>query len=184
MAGTLQDVYLDELSALYDGEMQIVLALPRFAEAARGPALREALMQHAEESRLHLERLDLVFTHWGKSSPGPHRCTGLTGIVQEADDRLHEAQTVEARDVAILGAAQRIEHYEIAAYECVCTHARRLNRTDEARLLQETLNEEWRADRLFATIADGRVAEPVALQVTAFSVPTGDFRPGLPAARS
>jgi ferritin-like metal-binding protein YciE len=108
----------------------------------------------------------------------------MTGIVQEADDRLHEAQTVEARDAAILGAAQRIEHYEIAAYGCVCTYARRLNRTDEARLLQETLNEEWRADRLFATIADGRVAEPVALQTTEFSVATGGFGPVLPAGHS
>ena len=161
MAGSFTDVYLDELSALYDGEMQIVRALPRLAEAARNAALREALTEHAEQSRRHLERLDLIFTHWGKS-PRPHRCTGLTGIVQEADERVHEAQTAEARDAAILGSAQRIEHYEIAAYGCVCTHARRLSRTDEARLLQETLNEEWRADRLFATIADAGLAEPAA----------------------
>src|SRR5437867_4630281 len=106
---SLKDVYLGELSALYDGELQIVRALPRFAEAAHGPALRDALARHTEESRLHLERLDLIFTHWGERH-GSHRCTGMTGIVQEADERLHEAQTVEARDAAILGAAQRIEH--------------------------------------------------------------------------
>ena len=183
MAGSLQDVYLDELSALYDGEMQIVLALPRLAEAARGTALREALFRHADESRLHLERLDLIFTHWG-TTPRPHRCAGVTGIVQEADERLHEAQTVEARDAAILGAAHKVEHYEIAAYGCVGTLARRLNRTDEARLLQETLNEKWRADRLFATIADAGLAEPAAPQPVEFTLPTGGFGPVLPAGRS
>src|SRR5262245_15507287 len=170
MAGSIKDVYLDELSALYDGEMQIVRALPRLAEAASDAALRVALTQHAEESRLHLERLDLIFTHWGKT-PRPHRCTGLMGIVQEADERVHEAQTAEARDAAVLGSAQRIEHYEIAAYGCLYTYARRLNRTDEARLLQETLNEEWRADRLFAAIADAGLAEPGVLQPPEFIVP-------------
>src|SRR5437660_8342740 len=122
--GSLKDVYLDELSALYDGEQQVVRVLPRLAEAAHGPELREALTRHAEESRLHLERLDLIFTHW-KEGHGSHRCTGLTGIVQEADERLHQATTVEARHAAILGAAQRIEHYQIAAYGCVSAHARR-----------------------------------------------------------
>ena len=114
---SLKDLYFDELADLYDAETQIVRTLPRLVDAARAPELREALKKHCDESRLHLERLELIFTHWGerrRSSP----CAGLTGIVQEADERLHEAATEDVRDAAIIGAAQRIEHYEIAAYGC------------------------------------------------------------------
>src|SRR5687768_4661469 len=113
--GSLKDLYLDELSDLYDAELQIVRTLPRLAEAAHQPELRKTLARHSEESRLHLERLDLIFTHWGVRR-GSDPCTGLTGIVQEADDRVHDATTDDARDAAIIGAAQRIEHYEMAAY--------------------------------------------------------------------
>src|SRR5215813_7476177 len=86
---SLKDLYFDELSDLYDAEMQMLRTFPRLAEAAHAPELREALRQHCDESRLHLERLELIFTHWGE-----HRrakpCVGLAGIVQEADDRLNQ----------------------------------------------------------------------------------------------
>ena len=90
--------------------------------------------------------------HTGRRRSKP--CAGIAGIVQEADNRLTQEATDDARDAAIIGVAQRIEHYEIAAYGCVRAHARRLNRADEARLLEETFNEECRADRLFAAIDD------------------------------
>src|SRR5438876_1663670 len=112
---SLKDLYLDDLGDLYDAETQMVRTLPRLAEAARAPELREALVRHCEESRLHLERLELIFTHWGerrRSRP----CAGVKGIVQEADDRLHEEATGDVRDAAIIGVAQRLEHYEIATY--------------------------------------------------------------------
>jgi ferritin-like metal-binding protein YciE len=160
--GSLKDLYLDELSDLYDAELQIVRTLPRLAEAAHQPELRKTLARHSEESRLHLERLDLIFTHWGVRR-GSDPCTGLTGIVQEADDRVHDATTDDARDAAIIGAAQRIEHYEMAAYATARTYARRLNRTDEARLLQETLNEESRTDRLLAALAEADIPEELAI---------------------
>src|SRR5919199_42608 len=154
--GSLKDLYIDELADLYDAETQMIRMLPRLAEAARAPELREALTKHWEESRLHLERLDLIFTHWGerrRSRP----CAGLAGIVQEADDRLNQQATDDARDAAIIGVAQRIEHYEIAAYGCARTYARRLNRPDEARLLQETLDEEGRTDRRLTEIAEAHI---------------------------
>jgi ferritin-like metal-binding protein YciE len=159
--GTLKDLYLDELSDLYDAELQIVRTLPRLSESAQLPELRQALAKHAVESRMHLERLDLIFTHWGERRR-PRSCTGLTGIVQEADGRVHEATTADARDAAIVGAAQRIEHYEMAAYATARTYARRLNRTDEARLLQETLNEEARVNRLLTAIAEADIVEESA----------------------
>jgi ferritin-like metal-binding protein YciE len=161
---SLRDLYFDELSDLYDAEWQIVRALPRLAEAAHQPELREALVRHCEESRLHLERLDLIFTHWGERLRS-HACAGITGIVQEADDRVHEATTDDTRDAAIVGAAQRMEHYEMAAYACARTYARRLNRTDEARLLQETFNEESRADRRLAAIAEAHIAEGLQAEI-------------------
>jgi ferritin-like metal-binding protein YciE len=161
--GSLKDLYFDELGDLYDAETQIIRTLPRLAEAARAPELRDVLTKHCEESRLHLERLELIFTHWGerrRSRP----CGGVTGIVQEADDRLHEVTTDDSRDAAIIGAAQRIEHYEIAAYGCARTYARRLNRSDEARLLQETLDEEGRADHRLTEIAEAHINDDARLE--------------------
>jgi len=174
--GSLKDLYFDELADLYDAETQILRALARLAEAARAPELRNALTRHYQESRLHLERLELIFTHWGerrRSRP----CAGISGIVQEADDRLHEVTTDDARDAAIIGAAQRIEHYEIAAYGCARTYARRLNRADEARLLQETLNEEGRADHRLTGIAEAHVNDDARLESDfATPAPTGRLR--------
>src|SRR5438552_4078379 len=160
---SLKDLYLDDLGDLYDAETQMIRALPRLAEAARAPELKEALTRHCEESRLHLERLQLIFTHWGEKLP-LRRCAGLAGIVQEADNRLTEPATADARDAAIVGAAQRIEHYEIAAYGCVRTYARRLNRPDEARLLQETLDEEGRTDHRLTEIARAHVNDDARLE--------------------
>jgi ferritin-like metal-binding protein YciE len=154
--GSLKDLYIDELACLYDAETQMIRTLPRLGEAAHAPELREALFKHAAESRLHLERLELIFVHWGerrRSRP----CAGLAGIVQEADGRLHEEATDDVRDAAIIAVAQRIEHYEIATYGCARTYARRLNRPDEARLLQETLDEEGRADHRLTEIAEAHV---------------------------
>jgi ferritin-like metal-binding protein YciE len=154
-SGSLTDLYLDELATLYDAELQALRLLPRLRDAARGPKLRDALNRHCEETRLHVERLQLIFTHWGgRVEPG--RSAGLAGIVQEADDRLNEPWTDEARDARIIGVAQRMEHYELAGYGSARSYARRLSRPDEARLLLETLEEEGRADRRLTEIAEGQ----------------------------
>lgn len=160
---SLKDLYFDELGDLYDAETQMIRTLPRLVEAARAPELREALKKHCDESRLHLERLELIFTHWGERR-GSRSCAGLAGIVQEADERLNQATTDDARDAAIIGVAQRIEHYEMAAYGCARTYARRLNRLDEARLLQETLDEEGRTDRRLSEIAESHINDDARLE--------------------
>src|SRR4051794_11917285 len=164
---SLKDLYFDELADLYDAETQIIRMLSRLADAARAPELREALRKHGDESRLHLERLELIFTHWGERRRAKP-CAGIAGIVQEADDRLNQEATDDARDAAIIGAAQRIEHYEIAAYGCARTYARRLSRLDEARLLQETLDEEGRTDRRLTEIAEAHINDDARLE--------GDFQ--------
>ena len=158
--GSLKDLYLDELGDLYAAEMQMIRALPRLVDETRAPKLRELLSKHCEESRLHLERLQLIFTHWGRRVPST-TCAGIAGIVQEADERLNQLTTDDVRDAAIIGIAQRIEHYEIAAYGCARTYARRLSRNDEARLLQETLDEEERADHRLTEIADAYINDDV-----------------------
>jgi ferritin-like metal-binding protein YciE len=160
---SLKDLYIDELGDLYDAETQAIRALARLSEAARAPELKEALSRHSDESRLHLERLQLIFTHWGTKIP-LRRCAGVAGIVQEADERVTEPATADTRDAAIIGAAQRIEHYEIAAYGCARSYARRLNRPDEARLLQETLDEEGRADHRLTEIAEAHVNDDARLE--------------------
>src|SRR5213594_2899250 len=160
---SLKDLYLDELGDLYDAERQLIRTLPRLADAAHAPELKETLTKHCDESRLHLERLQLIFTHWGEKVPS-QSCAGLAGIVQEADDRLTEPATADARDAAIIGVAQRIEHYEMAAYGCARSYAYRLNRPDEARLLQETLDEEGRADHRLTEIGEAHVNDDARLE--------------------
>lgn len=167
---SLKDLYFDELGTLYDAETQMIRTLPRLAEAARAPELREALRRHGDESRLHLERIELIFTHWGERR-GSKPCHGVAGIVQEADDRLNQHATDEARDAAIIGVAQRLEHYELAAYGCARTYARRLNRLDEARLLQETLDEEGRTDQRLSAIAEAHVNDDARSEADAQAEP-------------
>ena len=171
---SLKDLYFDELADLYDAETQMLRTLPRLVEAARSPDLREALKKHYDESRLHLERLELIFTHWGERRRAKP-CAGLSGIVQEADERLNQATTEDARDAAIIGVAQRMEHYEIAAYGCARTYARRLNRLDEARLLQETLDEEGRADRHLTELAEAHINDDARFE-TDFAAPPRPVR--------
>jgi ferritin-like metal-binding protein YciE len=153
---SMKDLYLDELSTLYDAEVQMIRTLPRLSEAAYAPELRETLTQHCRESRLHIERIELIFTHWGERRP-LRSSAGLAGIVQEADERLNQEATPDARDAAIIGVAPRIEHYEIAGYGSARSCALRLNRRDEARLLQETLDEEERADNRLSAIAQSQL---------------------------
>jgi len=155
---SLKDLYFDELGELYDAERQTIRTLPRLEEAAYAPELRATLRKHCDESRMHLERLDLIFTHWGERRH-EKACAGIAGIVQEADSCLNQERTRETRDAAIIGSAQRIEHYEIAAYGAARACARRLNRPDEARLLQETLDEEHRVDHRLTQIAESQIVD-------------------------
>jgi ferritin-like metal-binding protein YciE len=157
---SLRDLYLDELADLYAAETQMMRAFPRLSEAARAPDLRDLLARYGDESRLHLERLQLIFTHWGERLPAGI-CAGVGGIVQEAEDRLNQPATDDVRDAAIIGIAQRLAHYEIAAYGSARSYARRLSRPDEARLLQETLDEDERADQRLREIADAQFNDDV-----------------------
>ena len=154
--GSLKELYLDEIGDLCDAEAQKLHTLRRLAESARLPDLRAALERQCREAQLHLERLELMFTHWGEPRRIRH-CAGLAAIVQEADDRVNDPTTDAARDVAIIGAARLITHYGIAAYGVARLYARWLNRLDDARLLEETLVEEARADRRLSDLGEARI---------------------------
>lgn len=155
--GSLKELYFHELGELYDCENQKILMLARLAEAARDPELRAALTRHCAEARLHIERLQLIFLHWGETRRARRSAT-LAGFVQEADNRLNDPETATARDAAIIGVAHRLAYYEIAAYGAAHLYARWLNRMDDARLIEESLEEEGRADQRLTDIAEAHIS--------------------------
>jgi ferritin-like metal-binding protein YciE len=159
--GSLKDLYLAELGDLYDAETQAIMLTRRLADAASGRALRAVLKQHCEEAMLHRERIQLIFTHWGQPRAS-RACAGMAGIVQEADDRLDEPATREARDAVIIAIALRIGHYEIAAYGGARTFARWLDRLDDVRLLEETIDEKVRAERRLTAVAESNPSTSTA----------------------
>jgi ferritin-like metal-binding protein YciE len=134
-------LYLLELSDLYSAEKQIVKALPKMIEKTESPELPQALEDHLEETRGHVERLEQVFEMHGES-PQKDKCKGMEGVLSEGDELVGKDAIPAVRDAAIISAAQRVEHYEMAAYGTVRTWAEQLGYDKAAAVLQETLDEE------------------------------------------
>jgi ferritin-like metal-binding protein YciE len=151
--GTLQDLYRTELDDLYDAEKQIVAALPKLSTAAANPELKAAFDKHLERSRVHIERLDVILKKLGASPTGT-RSAAIEALIREGDKRIQLATDPDTRDAALIAAAQRVEHYEIAGYGCARTYARQLNDEHAADLLQQTLDEEGSADHELTRIAE------------------------------
>jgi ferritin-like metal-binding protein YciE len=156
----LQDLYLLELRDLYDAENRIIKALPKMVEAARSPQLRAGFEQHLQETRNHVARLEIILHSLNESGKG-QKCKGVAGIIDEAEEMIKE--TVDSppavSDAALIASAQRVEHYEIAAYGTVRTWASRLGRQEDARLLQETLQEEGQTDKKLTELAESYINE-------------------------
>ena len=155
---TLRDFYVEELRDLYSAENQILKALPKMAQAATSPELRKAFEDHLEETRVHVERLETIFNDLDASPKGKH-CKAMEGLIAEADETLKEEMPDAVKDAALIAAAQRIEHYEMAGYGCVRTYARVLGEDDAAELLNETIQEEGASDEKLTEIAEGSVNE-------------------------
>jgi ferritin-like metal-binding protein YciE len=149
---SLQDLFEDELKDTYNAEKQILKALPRMAKKASSEALREAFEMHEEETREHVQRLEQVFKLMGKSARGKH-CKAMEGIVEEGKEMMAEDMEPEVMDAALIAAAQRVEHYEIAAYGTLRTFAQHLGQKDIARLLQQTLDNEGETDKKLTKLA-------------------------------
>jgi ferritin-like metal-binding protein YciE len=162
---SVNDLLLDELRDIYHAEKQLVKALPKMAKKAKSDQLRQAFEHHLEETKGQVERLDQVFQQLDARSSGK-RCEAMEGLIEEAKEMMDEVTTPEVLDAAMISAAQKVEHYEIASYGSVCALAEALGHKDAARLLEETLNEEKAADQKLNQIALSGVNK-AALQAAA-----------------
>ena len=148
----LQKLFVDELKDVYDAEHQILDALPKMTEAATSPELKRAFAQHRGETQGQVRRLEQVFRGLGKE-PERKACEGMKGLLEEGKEFIDADGDKDAIDAALISAAQKVEHYEIATYGTLRMFALTLGRRDEAQLLQETLDEEAAADEKLTDIA-------------------------------
>lgn len=152
----LEDLYLEELRDLYSAETQLLKALPKMAKAATHAELRAAFDDHVERTREHVERLEQIFESLDAPAKGK-KCKGMEGLIIEALEFIEEDADPDVRDAGLIAAAQRMEHYEIAVYGCVCTYAHLLSRDDDHDLLGQTLEEEKETDEVLSEIAESAI---------------------------
>lgn len=150
----LDDLYLDQLKDLYSAEKQLVQALPKMAKAATSEELKTGFEEHLEQTKTHVSRLEQIFSSLG-SSPGRKKCAAMEGLIEEGQEAIELQGDPIVRDAALIAAAQRVEHYEIAAYGTVRTFANHLGHNDHSNLLQTTLDEEGATDKKLTAMAEG-----------------------------
>ena len=151
-ADTLRELYVDELKDLYSAEKQLVRALPRMAKAATSEELRAGFEEHLEQTKGHVERLEEIFSALGEKAGGK-KCKGMEGLVAEGAEVMGEDFEDDVMDAALIAAAQRVEHYEIAGYGTVCAYAQILGEDEQLNLLQQTLDEEKETDQKLTELA-------------------------------
>ena len=160
-AGTLHDAFVDELRDTYDAEKQITKALPKMMKAASSPDLRAAFESHLEETREQVQRLEEVFASLDEKVRGKH-CDGVEGIIEEGKSIMEEDFDETTMDACLIAAAQRVEHYEMAAYGTLVAWARAMGHTEAADLLQQTLDEEKATDEKLSSLAEGGINQEAA----------------------
>ena len=148
----LKELYVEELRDLYSAENQLVKALPKMAKAASSDDLRQGFEEHLEQTKGHVQRLEKVFQAL-EETPKGKKCKGMEGLIAEGADVMEEDFEGNLMDAALIGAAQRVEHYEIAAYGTVRAFAKELGQTEQASLLTETLEEEKETDEKLTELA-------------------------------
>ena len=153
---SMDELFLNELKDVYNAEKQLVAALPRMAKAAQSPKLQQAITKHLRETEGHVKRLEQILQSLGEPLRGK-KCKGMEGLVEEGKEILEEEGAPEVIDAAIISAAQRVEHYEIAAYGCLRTYALLLGNTEADRLLQQTLAEEEATDKALTALGEGGI---------------------------
>lgn len=154
---SLEDLFEHELEDLLSAEQQLTEALPKMAEAANAAALKTAFKDHLKETKTHTTRLEKAFKKLGKE-PKSHTCKGMQGLIKEGEDVIKNAADAAVMDAGLIGAAQRVEHYEIAAYGTARAHAQALGHQEVADILQTSLDEEGAANKLLTQLAEGRMA--------------------------
>jgi ferritin-like metal-binding protein YciE len=151
-ASSLQDLFVYELSDLYDAEHQLIKALPKMAKASSSESLRAAFEEHLEQTKEHAARIERIFAGLDMSAKR-EKCKGMQGLVSEGNDLIKHKMAPDVQDAGIIGAAQRVEHYEIAAYGCVRTYAELLQNREAVDLLEQTLQEEKDTDEKLTELA-------------------------------
>jgi ferritin-like metal-binding protein YciE len=149
---SLHELYVTELKDLYSAETQLLKALPKMAKAATSKPLKQGFEKHLKQTRGHVDRLDKVFAELD-ASPGRKKCKAMEGLIHEGEELMKEDAEPEVMDAALIAAAQRVEHYEIAGYGCVRTYAELLGYKKSAQLLQQTLDEEGETDKALTELA-------------------------------
>jgi ferritin-like metal-binding protein YciE len=148
----LRDLYIDELKDLHNAENQLVKALPKMAKAASSEELKQGFEEHLEQTRGHVRRLEQIFKSLDESPKGK-KCASMEGLVKEGSEVMEEDFEGALMDAALIGAAQRVEHYEIAAYGTASEFAKILGESEHVRLLEETLQEEKETDEKLTELA-------------------------------
>jgi ferritin-like metal-binding protein YciE len=150
---TLKKLYVEELRDIYNAENQLIKALPKMAKGASSAELKQAFEDHLEQTKEHVERLDEIFGRLGEKPTGK-TCKAMKGLIEEGSEMLEEDGEESVIDAGLIGAAQRVEHYEIAAYGTVRTFANLLGEEEAADLLQQTLDEEGETDKHLSELAE------------------------------
>jgi ferritin-like metal-binding protein YciE len=159
---TLEDLLADELKDLYSAENQLVKALPKIAKAVESQDLRSAFEEHLKQTHKHVERLERICEKLDVNPRGK-KCMGMEGLLAEGIEILNSDGETEPLEAGFIGAAQRVEHYEIAAYGTARAHARQLGFVEIANLLGKTLNEEKQADEKLTKLAENQVNVQAAM---------------------
>ncbi|MFY9743436.1 MAG: ferritin-like domain-containing protein [Candidatus Sulfotelmatobacter sp.] len=149
---SLRELYIDELRDLYSAETQLTKALPKMAKASTNDQLRQAFEEHLRQTSEHVSRLEQIFEQLDEKPTGK-KCLGMEGLVKEGSETMKDDFTNEVMDAAIIGAAQRVEHYEIAGYGTVRDFAEILGENDHVSLLEQTLEEEKQTDQKLTDLA-------------------------------
>lgn len=151
---TLHELYIEQLRDLYNAEQQLLQALPKMASAATNKELQEGFEDHLEETHEQVQRLDTIFAELNMA-PAGKTCQAMAGLVKEGEEAITEHTDPDVRDAALIAAAQRVEHYEMAGYGTVRAFAKQLGFGNQADLLQQTLDEEGAADKRLTKVAEG-----------------------------
>jgi len=153
---SLKDLFTEQLKDLYSAETQLVDALPKMADAAHAPELKNAFREHLNQTKQHVDRLEQIFRRVGESPKG-ETCEGMKGLIKEGQEMIKMKGEPEVLDAGLIAAAQRVEHYEMAGYGTVRTYAELLGDPESVRLLEKTLQEEEEADEKLTEIAESHI---------------------------
>ena len=153
---SLQDLFLHELKDIHSAEKQILKALPKMAKAATNEQLKAGFKEHLAQTEEHVARLEQIFQKLGKKAGG-QKCKGMEGLLEEGSEMIEEDAEPEVKDAGLIAAAQRVEHYEIAAYGCAKTYARVLGDKESESLLDQTLQEEGATDKKLTQLAKSSI---------------------------